>query len=910
MSDHKFDRLLSEIRNERVDEQVVSQAGDRVWSSINGSSAAELSTHMLRSCEDFQTLVPAYLDKKLPEARRLLFEDHVHQCVACRHVVEEARSGEALPAQRAARRATQQPAWGIALQARAESRRFPVWRWAMTAAAVAVVIAGALALGNGIFPGQHVVRGAVQNVEGSLYAVSDEQVRLIPAGYQIRNGDEIRTAKGSNAVVRLLDGSLVEMGERSDLSVSREWKGTTIRLDGGRIMVQAAKQRTGRLYVATDDCLVSVKGTIFSVNHGIKGSRVAVVEGLVRVAYGDQTAELSAGQEQTSNSNVSKVPIQNEIAWSRNSAKYLALLGDFSVLQKQIEAIPGPGLRYSSDLLPYVPEHTIVYAAIPNLSATLGEASQLFQERMQQSPALRDWWKQQQRGNGPKLADVVEQLKTFSSYLGDEIVFTVAKEGSTYSSPVVLARVKQPGLESFLQGEIKRSNSGGNQPGGAQSALQIVHDPSALASSSSSNHAFLVYLSNDVLIASPDATELQRAAARMQQAGTNPFTQTALYQQVARSYQQGAGWLFCADMEQIVAQHVQNSSKGQLPPGIGDVRYLMMERREVGGKTENRAALTFASERTGVASWLAAPASMGALEFISPNASMVNSVVMKNPKSIMEELFQIIGSSDATFPQELAKFEAKTGVSVLDDITAPLGGEITVAFDGPVLPTPRWKAVVEVYDPATLQSTIGKLVDSFNREAASAATSSSASSSSSSIGSLQLTQQQVGSRTYYTIRNSTQANFEVDYTYEDSYLVAGPDIATLSQAIQGRQSGNTLTHSPTFQALLPSDGYTNFSAIFYHNIGPVIGPLVDQIKAVGTLTAQQQKSIATLQENTAPGLIYVYGEPQRIVVASNTGFMGFDLGTLMTLGQGGAFPPHMFPGGALSHPSPTQNPTQ
>ena len=903
MSDHKFDRLLSEIRNQRVDDQVVSQAANRVWSSLTESSVAELSTHRLRSCEDFQALVPAYLDKKLPEARRFLFEDHVHQCVACRHTVEQARSGEAQSAQQPA----WQPASPITLHSRSESRGFPAWRWAMTAAAAAVVVAGALALANGVFPGQHAVRGAVQNVDGSLYAVTDEQVRLIPAGYQIRNGDEIRTAKGSNAVVRLLDGSLVEMGERSDLSVSREWKGTTIHLDGGRIMVQAAKQRTGRLYVATDDCLVSVKGTIFSVNHGIKGSRVAVVEGVVRVAYGDQTAELRAGEEQTSSSNVSKVPIQNEIAWSRNSAKYLALLGDFSALQKQIEAIPGPGLRYSSDLLPYVPEHTVVYAAIPNLSATLGEASQLFQERMQQSPALRDWWKQRQRGNGPKLADVVDQLKTFSSYLGDEIVFTVAKDGSTYSSPVVLARVKQPGLESFLQGEIKRFNSGGNQPGGVQSALQIVHDPSALASSS--NHAFLVYLNNDVLIASPDAMELQRAVTRMQQAGANPFTQTALYQQVARSYQQGAGWLFCADMEQIVAQHVQDSSNQKLPPGIGDVRYLMMERREVEGKTETRAALTFASERSGVASWLAAPASMGALEFISPNASMVNSVVMKNPRSIMEELFQMIGSGDSSFPQDLAKFEAKTGVSVLDDITAPLGGEITVAFDGPVLPTPRWKAVVEVYDPATLQATIGKLVDSFNREAASA------SASASRIGSLQLTQQQTGSQTYYTIRNSEQANFEIDYTYEDSYLIVGPDIATLSQAIRDHQSGNTLTHSPTFQALLPSDGYTNFSAIFYHNIGPVIGPLVDQIKAVGTLTAQQQKSIATLQENTAPGLIYVYGEPQRIVVASNTGFMGFDLGTLMTLGQGGGFPPHMFLGGAVNHdalsnPSPTQNPTQ
>jgi len=872
MSDKKFDRLLSEIRNEHVDEQVVSRAGERVWSSITASPAADLSMHTLRNCEDFQMLIPAYLDKNLPEARRFLFEDHVHGCVACRHAVEQARSGEL------------QPVWQITKRA---SFGFPVWRWALAATAVIAVAVASLALVNGLFPGQHAVRGAVQNVDGSLYAVSDEQVRVVPAGYQIRNGDEIRTAKGSNAVVLLLDGSLVEMDERSDLSVSRGWKGTTIHLDGGHIIVQAAKQKTGRLYVATDDCLVSVKGTIFSVNHGTKGSRVAVIEGVVRVASGERTSELRAGDEETSGSSVSKVSIKDEIAWTRNSAKYLALLGDFAVLQEQFEAIPGPGLRYSSDLLAYVPDQTAIYAAIPNLAPTLAEASQLFQDRLQQSPALRSWWKEQQHGKGPKLEEVIGQLKTFSSYLGNEIVFAVDRDGSTYSAPVVLARVRQPGLEAFLQGEMKRLNTDRSQ-----AALQIVRDPWAI--SPSAGRPFLVYVNNDMLVASPDVAQLQRAAARIQQSSPSHFAETPLYQQVVRSYQQGAGWLFCADMEQIVAHNVPDGRNNQLPPGIGDVRYLMMERREVGGKTENRAALTFASERRGVASWLAAPASMGALDFISPDASMVNAVVIKNPRSIMEELFQIIGSSEPKFPSELSEFEAKTGVSVLDDITAPLGGEFTFAFDGPMLPTPRWKAVFEVYDPATLQSIIAKLVDSFNREA------------DHPDVSLQLAKQHVGSQIYYTLRNQKDVNFEVDYTYVDSYLIAAPDIATLSRAIRDRQAGNTLTHSPTFQALLPSDGYTNFSAIFYHNIGPVVGPLVEQIKSVGTLTAQQQQSIAALQANTAPGLIYVYGEPERIVVASNTGFMGFDLGTLMTMGHGGAFLPQMFLGGTLRHPGPTQ----
>jgi len=873
MSDHKFERLLSEIRSEQVDDRVVAQASERVWKSLSATPSAELSLQKLRSCEDFQTLIPAYLDKNLAEARRLLFEDHVHQCVACRHAVEQARDGE------------MQPVWQLAPQRKTASLKFPVWRWAMSATAAVVVVAAAtFGVLNGMFPGQHAVRGSVQNVDGSLYSVVDDQVRVIPAGYQIRNGDEIRTAKGSNAVVRLLDGSLVEMSERSDLSVAREWRGTTIHLDGGHIIVQAAKQRTGRLYVATDDCLVSVKGTIFSVNHGTKGSRVAVIEGVVRVAAGDQTTDLHAGDEQTSNASVSKVPIQNEIAWSRNSAKYLALLGDFALLQKQIEAIPGPGLRYSSELLPYVPDNTSLYAAIPNLGQTLGEASQLFQERLQQSPALRDWWKEQQRGKGPKIGDVIEQLKTFSGYLGDEIVFAVAKNGTTYSSPVVLARVRRAGLESFLQSEMKRFNRDGNQ-----AAMQIVHDLSAV--SPSPNRAFLVYVNNGMLVATPDVAELQRTVGRMEQSTPSHFSETPFYQQLVHSYQQGAGWLFCADMEQIVADHVHDGSK--LPTGIGDVRYLMMERREVGGKTENQAALTFASERRGVASWLAAPASMGGLEFISPNASMVNSLVIKNPRSIVEELFEIAGS-DSDFTQKLSEFEAKTGVSVLNDITAPLGGEVTFAFDGPMLPTPRWKVIVEVYDPSTLQATIGKLVDSFNREA------------SQNEGRLQLTQQQVGSQTYFTIHNSKLPNFEMDYTYVDSYLIAGPDINTLSRAIRDHQSGNTLPHSQTFQALLPTDGYTNFSAIFYHNIGPVVGPLVDQIKAVGTLTPQQQQSITTLQANTAPGLIYAYGEPERIVVASNTGFMGFDLGTLLTMGQGGPFPPQMFLGAGIPHAGPTQ----
>ena len=117
MKNQRFDRLLSEIRNEPVDEKAVAQAGERVWNLIAGSTAVDMSTRKLRGCEDFQSLIPGYLAKQLPESRALLFEDHIHACVACRHALEEARSGEL------------QTVW------RPSTKRstFPVWRWASAA---------------------------------------------------------------------------------------------------------------------------------------------------------------------------------------------------------------------------------------------------------------------------------------------------------------------------------------------------------------------------------------------------------------------------------------------------------------------------------------------------------------------------------------------------------------------------------------------------------------------------------------------------------------------------------------------------------------------------------------------------------------------------------------------------------
>src|SRR5271157_6146381 len=95
-----LDRIIAEVRTEDVDEKVVEQAARRVWAQLgpvaqlSPSTAATAPAHVdkIRSCADFQALMPAYLAKTLSESRALLLEDHVHECVSCRRVLDAARS--------------------------------------------------------------------------------------------------------------------------------------------------------------------------------------------------------------------------------------------------------------------------------------------------------------------------------------------------------------------------------------------------------------------------------------------------------------------------------------------------------------------------------------------------------------------------------------------------------------------------------------------------------------------------------------------------------------------------------------------------------------------------------------------------------------------------------------------------
>jgi uncharacterized protein (TIGR03435 family) len=196
-------------------------------------------------------------------------------------------------------------------------------RWGLLAAAAAVLIAVVMTAS--------LVRHAspmarVELADGSLFRVSGDRSQVLQRGDSIHRDEIIHANGGTGSVIELADGSRVEMRSQSDLVLERANDGTRIRLSKGGVIVNAAKQHGGHLYVTTKDVTVTVVGTVFLVSAEETGSRVAVIEGEVRVKEGSDEKKLRPGEQIATNPLMASRAVKEEIAWSRNAEEHLAML--------------------------------------------------------------------------------------------------------------------------------------------------------------------------------------------------------------------------------------------------------------------------------------------------------------------------------------------------------------------------------------------------------------------------------------------------------------------------------------------------------------------------------------------------------------------------------------------------------
>ena len=865
-----LDKVTAEIRNQKIDPTAVSAAADRVWARVSaaaGETEVKLPTvDRIEGCSDFQSLIPAYLGGKLSEARSLLLVDHTHECIPCRRAMNEARSKRSTTIRPAVSKSrfTLQPA---------------VMRWAVAAAVVLGIGLLAIPFMQRFWPYGD-FEATVQAAEGQVYQVADTRTASVTAGAKLQKGDVVRTAKDGRAVVQLGDGSLIEMKDRSELYLTKNGQGTTIHLSRGSIVVEAAKQKDGQLFVESGDSHVSVTGTIFSVNNGTKGSRVSVIEGEVKLNHAGKDNVLRPGDQATTSPSIATIPVKDEVAWSRNANRYAAVLSGLATLKNELNAVQQPGVRYSTHLLDQMPENTVVYAALPNLTNSIVESHRVIQEKMSQNAALREWWEKEQSGRSQNMNKVVETIQEFGSYLGDEIAVSVSMDSrGEPSDPLVLADLKNSqGLQQFIEQQIAKY-SGDKK---ARPQIQFVQDPmTAVAGSDDKQEKLYVWIQENLFAASPKLQQIQNLATVRANGGLSSFTATPFRTRIAQVYQEGAGLLVAANLEQVVAQTKAERAKDKDAEkredalnklGILSVKYFVLDQKDSNGKTHTEASLSFSDAQRGIPSWLAAPGPMGSLEYISPDANVVAGFVVKNPATLVDDLLGVLETVSPELRKNLDKLQTDHGLNLRSDIAAPLGGEFAFAIDGPLLPTPSWKLVFEVNDPAHLQQTLEVVVGEVNKQAAK-------------FGKRGLTWEKadLGGRAYYTLRSADFGLVEVNYTFANGYLIVGPSRALVERALRTRESDQSLLRSAKFTAGLPADGNANFSAVFYHNIGGLVpAGLASQ---AAKLPSGPQQAIQTIAGDMQPTLAYAYAQGDSITFAANTEGGPFGIGPATLLGM-------------------------
>jgi len=203
------------------------------------------------------------------------------------------------------------------------SRQLSLVRWRIAAAAAVVVL--------GIFIGattwrQYRTFAIVEKADGHLYRLVGGTTQAIRGGERIARRETVRSNSGSGSALVLKDGSRIEMRSKSELWFERAEDGIRIHLREGSVIVNAAKQGKGHLYVQTKDLTVSVVGTVFLVKAEQDGSRVAVIEGEVHVENGTTIERLLPGEQVATSIPMAERPVIEEISWSRHAEEHFAML--------------------------------------------------------------------------------------------------------------------------------------------------------------------------------------------------------------------------------------------------------------------------------------------------------------------------------------------------------------------------------------------------------------------------------------------------------------------------------------------------------------------------------------------------------------------------------------------------------
>lgn len=535
------------------------------------------------------------------------------------------------------------------------------------------------------------------------------------------------------------------------------------------------------------------------------------------------------------------------------NAKYPGLWAEFGRLFERLQKdVQTPEPRSQSRLLSLLPEATMSYGAFPNYGDAAHQALKVFRQELQESAVLRDWWQHGEVASaGAKVEDSLEKFYQLSQYLGEEIVVSGTMEGKE-PKLLMVAEVRKPGLKKFLQ-QMVNELAGKSKPGVRVLDTQEL----ATAKDGGPPEELKLLVRPDFVVGALDLATLRTFNARLDR-GSRGFASTPFGQRIAQGYQGGVTVLAAADLHKILSQVPPGNPQSQKTfqaSGFADMKYAVWEHKKVASQGVSESELSFVGPRHGAASWLAKPAQLGSLDFVSPKAMMAGTMVLTSPAQIFEDIKELERISNPNAFAALAPMEQALNLSLKDDLLRYLAGEITVELDSVTPPKPEWRAILKVTDASRLQQTLSTLLE---------------------VAHVAAERSDEGGITRYALRiPSGQTSFEIGYAFVDGYLIVASSHEAVVEAARLHKSGTSLGKSKKFLASQPPGHSPGASAMFYQD------PLAMAAIQLRQASPEMAASLAQLAGESTPAAIYVYGEEKAIREASTSS--GLDAGVVLVV---------------------------
>lgn len=171
-----------------------------------------------------------------------------------------------------------------------------------------------------------VIAGKIEALQGDVYVrhQTDKSWQTASLSHALCQYDQLKTSPLSRASIRLNNDTLVQMDQKTTLTLSnigREQEKSFLDLIEGLIHTLSRVPRS--LDVRTPYVNAHIEGTEFVVTHSADGSKVAIVEGKVRVANAQGSVLLTANEAVTAQANQAPQkqllvnPLQG-VAWEIN----------------------------------------------------------------------------------------------------------------------------------------------------------------------------------------------------------------------------------------------------------------------------------------------------------------------------------------------------------------------------------------------------------------------------------------------------------------------------------------------------------------------------------------------------------------------------------------------------------------